>query len=154
MSAILKEPALDIRPMQHDDLSQVIEIERQSYPHPWTGTIFGDCLQAGYSCWVCGRQGIIEAYGILSVAIGESHLLNICVRPESRQQGIGRKLLRHLVSVARRHEAEVIFLEVRPSNTTARALYEDEGFNELGNRRDYYPAGDSREDALILARVL
>ena len=154
MSAILKEPALDIRPMQHDDLSQVIEIERQSYPHPWTGTIFGDCLQAGYSCWVCGRRGIIEAYGSLSVAIGESHLLNICVRPESRQRGIGRKLLRHLVSVARRHEAEVIFLEVRPSNTTARALYEDEGFNELGNRRDYYPAGDSREDALILARVL
>ena len=48
----------------------------------------------------------------------------------------------------------MIFLEVRPSNTTARALYEDEGFNELGNRRDYYPAGDSREDALILARVL
>jgi len=154
MSAILKEPALDIRPMQHDDLSQVIEIERQGYPHPWTEMIFGDCLQAGYSCWVCGRRGVIEAYGILSVAVGESHLLNICVRPESRQRGIGRKLLRHLVSVARRHEAEVIFLEVRPSNTTARALYEDEGFNELGNRRDYYPAGNSREDALILARVL
>ncbi|MGB5715979.1 MAG: ribosomal protein S18-alanine N-acetyltransferase [Gammaproteobacteria bacterium] len=154
MSAILKEPALEIRPLQDEDLQQVIEIERQSYPHPWTQIIFGDCLQAGYSCWVCGRRGIIEAYGILSVAVGESHLLNICVRPESRQQGIGRKLLRHLVSVARRHEAEVIFLEVRISNTTARALYEDEGFNELGSRRDYYPAGDSREDALILARVL
>jgi len=154
MSAILKEPALDIRPMQEDDLPQVIEIERQSYPHPWTQVIFGDCLQAGYSCWVSGRRGVIEAYGILSVAVGESHVLNICVRPESRQQGIGRKLLRHLVSVARRHEAEVIFLEVRPSNTTARALYEDEGFNELGNRRDYYPAGGSREDALILARVI
>lgn len=154
MSAILKEPALDIRPMQDNDLPQVIEIERQSYPHPWTQMIFGDCLQAGYSCWVCGRRGVIEAYGILSVAVGESHLLNICVRPESRQQGIGRKLLRHLVSIAGRHQAEVIFLEVRPSNTTARTLYEDEGFNELGNRRDYYPAGDSREDALILARVL
>ena len=154
MSAILKEPALEIRPLQDEDLQQVIEIERQSYPHPWTQIIFGDCLQAGYSCWVCGRRGIIEAYGILSVAVGESHLLNICVRPESRQQGIGRKMLRHLVSVARRHEAEVIFLEVRISNTTARALYEDEGFNELGSRRDYYPTGDSREDALILARVL
>lgn len=154
MSAILKEPALEIRPLQEQDLPQVLEIERQSYPHPWTQVIFGDCLQAGYSCWVCGRRGIIEAYGILSVAVDESHLLNICVRPESRQQGIGRKLLRHLVSVARRHEAEVIFLEVRPSNTKARALYEDEGFNELGNRRDYYPAGDGREDALILARVL
>jgi ribosomal-protein-alanine N-acetyltransferase len=154
MSAILKEPALDIRPMQVEDLTEIIEIERQSYPHPWTQVIFGDCLQAGYSCWVCGRRGVIEAYGILSVAVGESHLLNICVRPESRQQGVGRKLLRHLVSVARRHDAEVIFLEVRPSNSTARALYDDEGFNELGSRRDYYPAGDGREDAIILARIL
>ena len=154
MSAILKEPALDFRPMQEDDLSQVIEVERQSYPHPWTQMIFGDCLQAGYSCWVCGRRGVIEAYGILSIAAGESHLLNICVRPEARQQGIGRIMLRHLVSVARRHEAEVIFLEVRLSNNPARALYEDEGFNELGNRRDYYPDGDGREDALIFARTL
>ena len=140
--------------MQADDLYQVIEIERQSYPYPWTQVIFGDCLQAGYSCWVCGRLGVIEAYGIVSVALGESHLLNICVRPKSRQQGIGRKLLRHLVSIARRHNAEVMFLEVRPSNTTARALYEDEGFNELGSRRDYYPAGNGREDAIILARVI
>jgi len=154
MSAILKEPALDFRPMQEEDLSQVIEIERQSYPHPWTQMIFGDCLQAGYSCWVCGRRGIIEAYGILSIAAGESHLLNICVRPDARQQGIGRKMLRHLVSVAGRHDAEVIFLEVRPSNTSARELYEDEGFNELGNRRDYYPDGNGREDALIFARTL
>jgi [ribosomal protein S18]-alanine N-acetyltransferase len=154
MSAILKEHAVEFRPMQADDLAQIIDIERQSYPHPWTQMIFGDCLQANYSCWVCGRCGVIEAYGILSVAVGESHLLNICVRPESRQQGIGRKLLRHLVSVACRHNAEVLFLEVRPSNTTARTLYEDEGFNELGCRRDYYPDGDGREDAIILARVL
>jgi ribosomal-protein-alanine N-acetyltransferase len=97
---------------------------------------------------------MIEAYGIISVAADEAHLLNICVREESRQQGIGRKMLRHLVAIARRHNTEVIFLEVRPSNDAARALYEDEGFNELGNRRDYYPAGAGREDALILARTL
>lgn len=154
MSAILKEPALDFRPMQREDLSEIIGIERQSYPHPWTQTIFGDCLHAGYSGWVCGRNGMIEAYGIISVAADEAHLLNICVREESRQQGMGRKMLRHLVAIARRHNTEVIFLEVRPSNAAARALYEDEGFNELGNRRDYYPAGAGREDALILARTL
>ena len=154
MSAILKEPALDFRPMQKEDLSEITEIERQSYPHPWTQIIFGDCLHAGYSSWVCGRNGMIEAYGIISVAADEAHLLNICVRKESQQQGLGRKMLRHLVAIARRHNTEVIFLEVRPSNAAARALYEDEGFNELGNRRDYYPAGDGREDALILARTL
>lgn len=154
MSAILKEPSLDFRPMQVGDLPEVIQIERQSYPYPWTQVIFSDCLHAGYSGWVCGRSGIIEAYGIISVAAGEAHLLNICVREDARQQGIGRKMLRHMVAIARRHDTEVIFLEVRPSNIAARTLYEDEGFNELGNRRDYYPAGDGREDALILARTL
>ena len=154
MSAILKEAALDIRPMQEQDLSEVLEIERQSYPYPWTRTIFSDCLHAGYSCWVGGRNGVIEGYGVISVAAGESHVLNLCVHPESQQQGIGRKLLRHLISIARRHDAEVLFLEVRLSNKYARSLYADEGFNELGIRRDYYPTAGGREDALILARTL
>ena len=154
MSAILSEPVLSFRPMQEADLTDVIEIERRSYPYPWTRTIFSDCLRAGYSCWVCERQGIIEGYGVISVAAGESHLLNLCVRPEALQQGIGRKLLKHFVSVARRHGAEVVFLEVRPSNRAALALYGKNGFNELGVRKDYYPAEGGREDALILARVL
>jgi ribosomal-protein-alanine N-acetyltransferase len=154
MSAILNEPTLSFRPMQEADLAEVIEIERRSYPYPWTRTIFSDCLRAGYSCWVCERQGIIEGYGVISVAAGESHLLNLCVRPEALRQGIGRKLLKHFVSVARRHGAEVVFLEVWPSNRAALALYGKNGFNELGVRKDYYPAEGGREDALILARVL
>jgi ribosomal-protein-alanine N-acetyltransferase len=155
MSAILKEPALEFRPMQEVDLHEVLEIERASYPYPWTRTIFQDCLHAGYSCWVCGRRGIIEGYGILSVAAGESHLLNICIREESRRQGLGARLLTHLTAIARRHEAEVLFLEVRVSNTTARRLYEFSGFNELGVRRNYYPTDKGqREDALIFARTL
>ena len=154
MSAILSEPCLDIRPMQEADLDEVLEVERASYPYPWTRTIFLDCLHAGYSCWVCGRRGIIEGYAILSVAAGESHLLNICVRKESRQQGIGSRLLTHLTAIARRHDAEVLFLEVRVSNNVARRLYEFAGFNELGMRRDYYPTDNGREDALIFARTL
>lgn len=154
MSAVLNEPALDFRPMQTADLTEVMEIERRSYPYPWTRLIFSDCLHAGYSCWVCERQGVIQGYGIISIAAGEAHLLNLCVRPESQKQGMGEKLLVHLVALARRHDAEIIFLEVRESNAAARRLYEKAGFNELGNRRDYYPAADGREDALILARVL
>jgi ribosomal-protein-alanine N-acetyltransferase len=154
MSAILKEPGLHFRPMQGNDLSDVMEIERRSYPHPWTRLIFNDCLHAGYCCWVAERQGIIEGYGIISIAAGEAHLLNLCVRPESQHQGIGMKILWHLISIARRHEAEIIFLEVRPTNRPACELYRQAGFNELGTRKDYYPAGDKREDALIFARVL
>ena len=154
MSAILTEPALDIGPMQEADLDAVLEIERASYPYPWTRTIFMDCLQAGYSCWVFGRRGVIEGYGVLSMAAGESHLLNICVREESRKQGLGQKILTHLTAIARRHDAEVLFLEVRVSNLAARRLYEFFGFNELGTRRDYYPTDNGREDALIFARTL
>ena len=154
MSAILKETGLGFRPMQEADLMDIMEIERTSYPHPWTRLIFSDCLRAGYCCWVCERQGMIEGYGVISVAAGESHLLNLCVRPESQRQGIGRKLLLHFISLARRHDAEVIFLEVRPSNAAACALYQRMGFNELGSRKDYYPAAKGHEDALILARVL
>ena len=154
MSAILTEPALDIGPMQEADLDEVLEIERASYPYPWTRTIFMDCLHAGYSCWVFGRRGVIEGYGVLSVAAGESHLLNICVRKESRKQGLGQKMLTHLTAIARRHDAEVLFLEVRVSNKVARRLYEFSGFNELGTRRDYYPTDNGREDALIFARTL
>ena len=154
MSAILKEPGLDFRPMQETDLDAVLEIERASYPYPWTRTIFMDCLHASYSCWVCGRRGLIESYAVLSMAAGESHLLNICVRKESRRQGIGEKMLTHLTAIARRHDAEVIFLEVRVSNTLARKLSECAGFNELGTRRDYYPTDNGREDARIFARTL
>ena len=154
MSAVLRQPALDFRPMRLADLDEVMAIEQRSYPYPWTRGIFHDCLHAGYSCWVCERQGIIQGYGIISVAAGESHLLNLCVRPESQRQGIGEKLLVHLISVARRHDAEIIFLEVRESNAGARRLYEKMGFNELGTRKDYYPAAEGREDASILARVL
>jgi [ribosomal protein S18]-alanine N-acetyltransferase len=154
MSAILKQPALHFRPMLAADLEEIMVIERRSYHYPWTRLIFNDCLRAGYCCWVCERQGVIEGYGVTSIAAGESHLLNLCVRPESLQQGIGRKLLLHLISLARRHNAEMMFLEVRPTNRAARALYESMGFNELGSRREYYPADHGREDALILARVL
>lgn len=154
MSAILKESELQFRPMREADLADVLAIERASYPFPWTQVIFGDCLQAGYSCWVGERNGIIEGYGVMTVAAGESHLLNLCVRPGSRRQGLGVKILRHLIAKARRHDADVVFLEVRPSNTAARELYQAEGFNELGRRRDYYPLEQGREDALILARTL
>jgi ribosomal-protein-alanine N-acetyltransferase len=154
MSAILKQPALRFRPLQVADLTEIMEIERRSYPYPWTHLIFSDCLRAGYCCWVCERQDIIEGYGIASIAAGESHLLNLCVRSESQQQGIGRKLLLHMITLARRHNAELMLLEVRPTNRAARALYHSMGFNELGSRREYYPAKNGREDALILGRVL
>ena len=88
---------------------------------------------------------------MLSVAVGEAHVLNICIDPDLQGTGHGRRLLRSLLKLARGHGAERVFLEVRPSNPNAIALYHDEGFNEIGRRPRYYPAKQGREDAIVMA---
>jgi ribosomal-protein-alanine N-acetyltransferase len=143
-----------IRPMREGDLGAVMQIERRAYFSPWTEGIFRDCLRVGYSCWVLeGGKGLL-GYGVLSSGAGEAHLLNICIAPEFQGQGLGRELLAHFVETARGHGAEALFLEVRPSNVAAVTLYESSGFNQVGCRRDYYPAPRGREDALIFALAL
>lgn len=154
MSAVPEFDNGRIRTMTTADLMAVMEVERQCYPHPWTAGIMRDCLRVGYSCWVYERGGIIDGYAILSVAAGEGHLLNLCVRPDSRSQGIGRKLLQHIIVTAQRLGADTLFLEVRPSNRHALALYEKLDFGEVGMRKAYYPAREGREDAIIMARPL
>ena len=136
------------------DLDAVIEIESSAYDFPWTQGIFRDCLRVGYCCWCYEIDGLIQGYGVMSVAAGESHILNISVRPESQRQGIGSKLMKHFLQLARRHDADTVMLEVRPSNKLAIKLYEKLGFNEIGVRRNYYPAHRGREDALLLALSL
>ena len=154
MSAVLRISELHLRPMSEGDLSVVTEIEAQAYPFPWTAQIFRDCLRVGYSCWVAERHGDVEGYGVMSVGAGECHVLNLCVRPELQRQGVGRRMLAHLLDLARKHRAETALLEVRPSNRAAVVLYQRAGFGEVGIRRDYYPAAKGREDALILAKDL
>jgi ribosomal-protein-alanine N-acetyltransferase len=153
MSAVLK-PRISFRPMLEEDLPAVIEIERAAYEFPWSENVFRDCLRVGYCCWVLERDALIQAYGVMSVGAGESHILNLCVRPDSQGQGLGSTMLHYLLDLARKHRADTAFLEVRPSNGAALRLYNRAGFTEVGMRRRYYPATGGREDALILARSL
>ena len=140
--------------MQLTDLPDVLRNERQGYTHPWTEGIFRDCLRNGQECWLlmCSDQNV--GHGILSVAAGESHLLNVCVHPDFQGHGFGRILVEHLLERARTGEASTIFLEVRPSNVAACELYDRLGFNEVGIRENYYPSNVGREDALVLAKEL
>ncbi len=154
MSAVLKQPLLRLRPMNESDVDAIIAIENCTYPFPWTVDIFWDCLRVGYCSWVYEQDGAIEAYAVMSVGAGESHILNICVKPESRNRGLGRSLLDHMLDLARDHRADTAFLEVRPSNHAALKLYKDMGFNEVGVRKSYYPAINGKEDAVIMARIL
>ncbi|NLF79324.1 MAG: ribosomal protein S18-alanine N-acetyltransferase [Chloroflexi bacterium] len=148
------QPRTRLRPMREEDLEAVMRIELRAYPFPWTQGIFRDCLRAGYPAWILESDAGPIGYGVLSVGAGEAHLLNVCIEPGHQGQGHGRRLLRGLERVARGQGARRVFLEVRPSNPAAIALYQDEGFNEIGRRPRYYPAHGGREDAIVMAKEL
>jgi ribosomal-protein-alanine N-acetyltransferase len=140
--------------MRASDLDLVVESENLSLKNPWSKRIFSDCQRAGYECWVLATRDRIVAHGVLSAGAEEAHVLTICVHPDFRRQGYGRRMLRHLLDKGYRKSARVCFLEVRPSNAEARQLYLSMGFVQVGERRQYYPADQGatlREDALILS---
>ena len=145
-------PELDIRGMADADIAQVLRIERASYAFPWTEGIFRDCLRVHYTCRVAAIGVMTVGYGILSVAAGEAHLLNLCVADAYRCRGIGRRLLDHMLQAAGTAGAREAFLEARPSNSGAIRLYQSLGFVQIGLRRGYYQAVDGREDAIVLKR--
>lgn len=137
--------------MHEDDLDAVMAIELRAYPFPWSRGIFRDCLRAGYPAWVLEHDDGVIGYGVLSMAAGEAHVLNVCTAPHGQGRGHGRRLLRALLQVARGAAIERVFLEVRPSNGVAIDLYASEGFREIGRRPRYYPAHAGREDAMVMA---
>lgn len=150
MSAQPGACAAVIRPMRHADIDAVLEIEARAYRFPWSRTIFGDCLIAGYFANVIELDGQVAGYSILSTAAAEAHILNLCIDPARQRRGLGRQLLEHLLDYARDIGVERIFLEVRPSNEAAVQLYASAGFVRLGVRKSYYRAADGREDAMVL----
>ncbi len=151
MVAVLRSELL-IRPMRRSDLDEVHAIEDRSYPFPWSRGIFGDCLRIGYCCRLAELCGEVAGYSILSVGAGEAHLLNLCVALEHRRAGVGQALLDGVLVDARLLLARRVFLEVRPSNRAAIALYEANGFHIIGRRPGYYPSWEGREDALVMVR--
>ena len=150
----MAEPPVMIREMHHDDIAMVSDIERRSYEFPWSHGVFRDCLLAGYQNIVLVRGDAVAGYGVLSVAAGEAHILNICIDPEFRSRGYGEKLLDEMLFRARAASVRQIFLEVRPSNERALQLYRKKGFHQVANRPAYYQANKGREDAAVLAKKL
>lgn len=154
MIAPMAEPPASIRLMTHEDMGFVSDIERRSYEYPWSHGVFRDCLLAGYQCIVLDRDERVAGYGILSIAAGEAHILNLCVDPSYRSHGYGERLLDEILFRARAASVREIFLEVRPSNQTALALYRKKGFHKVSNRPAYYQAQAGREDAAVLVKKL
>lgn len=161
MSAVFKGkeqdcslPAAILSSMRERDLDEVLAIESAIYSHPWTRGNFADSLCAGYECktWRLGTD--LVGYFVLMAAAAEAHLLNLSIGASWQRSGHGGALLREAAAVAEKLGAHNVFLEVRPSNRAAQALYRGFGFRDVAVRRDYYPAHTGREDALVLTLPL
>jgi len=143
-----------VQAMVEADLDQIAALEQQIYPFPWTRGNFLDSLNAGHACWLVREDKCVVAYAIVMQVLDEVHLLNISVVPSLQNSGRGTALLLHLFEVARTQGGARMFLEVRSGNFLAQQLYVRHGFIQIGQRRGYYPAHESREDAVVMAREL
>ena len=139
-----------LAPMTLDDLDEVLEIERASFQTPWSrGAFRYELTQNRVARSVVVRiAGRLVGYLCLWEIGHEIHITNLAVRPDFRRRGIARALLSHVMDGARQSNVELVFLEVRPTNLEALALYESFGFRVIGRRKGYY--FDTGEDALVM----
>ena len=140
-----------VRPMTEFDVEPVLSIELQAYEFPWTKGIIEDCLRVGYHCFVYEVDNDIRGYAFLNTILDEAHLLNLCIAPEFQNQGHGSGFLAFLMKFSRKLDVRTLYLEVRMSNKAAIHLYQTLGFNQIGTRKNYYPAKNGREDAHLFA---
>jgi ribosomal-protein-alanine N-acetyltransferase len=152
----LPKPELDrYAPMVEADLSEVVAIESDIYPFPWTRGNFLDSVRAGYSVWVLrDPTNALIAYSVMTLMIDEAHLLNLSVTRNCQREGVGWRTLEWMAEVARGYGARTMLLEVRPSNASAVRMYERYGFEKIGVRRGYYPGQTGREDAIVMRVAL
>ena len=149
---MVAHPPLNLRitPMTLDDIPQVHEIERVSFPVPWPSYAFRQELETNRMAhYLVARVGDdLVAYGGIWLMVDEAHVTSFAVHPDHRRAGIGGRLMLDLMELAVHLDARVVTLEVRLSNEAARLLYGRFGFRPVGVRPRYY--SDNGEDALIM----
>ncbi|HXH89463.1 MAG TPA: ribosomal protein S18-alanine N-acetyltransferase [Gaiellaceae bacterium] len=144
---------VELRKLELRDLTAIETIERQSYPTPWSRSMFASELAKPSSLSLGAfetEQDALVGYLIISRYVDAWHVMNVAIAPERRRLGIARMLLDRLFEVTASDERRGYTLEVRVSNEGAIKLYEGLGFVARGVRRGYYT--DNREDALIMWR--
>lgn len=153
MSAQL-QPRTHRRAMTARDGHAVQAIEASAYSFPWTRGNFIDSLAAGYHSEVLECDGAVVGYFVAMAGVDELHLLNVTVAPAHQGQGFGSLLLDVVNQLGLGLGLHRLLLEVRQSNEPARSLYQRRGFTEVGMRRNYYPAAQGREDAVVMSLQL
>jgi [ribosomal protein S18]-alanine N-acetyltransferase len=142
---------VDVRPLQLRDLSAIEEIERSSYPTPWSRSMFaGELAKPSSICLGAFEGERLVGYLIVSRYVDAWHVMNVAVAVDHRRRGVASELLGALFERTRDDGRRGYTLEVRVSNAGAITLYERLGFERRGTRRGYYT--DNREDALIMWR--
>lgn len=147
--------AIQLRPMHAADLPAVLQLERRSQRDPWSGWCFRGLLRRNASCWVYTLNDRLIGFGMMAIDRGWAHIMNLCIAPAFRKQGLGRRLLLHMLQLAHKQGVRRAWLEVRPSNRVAITLYNSLGFEPRQRRRGYYrqsPRG--QRDALVMVRRL
>lgn len=138
-----------IREMSPHDLDDIMDIERLSFAAPWTRYFFEETLRSPISLSLVMKKGADTiGYIILYSIVDEAHILNVAIHPAFRGKGYAKRLLMEAVDKCRANGIRQFFLEVRESNITAIALYENLGFRQIGTRKRYYP--ETNEDALVM----
>ena len=132
-------------------LPKVLQVEQSAYSHPWTQGNFVDSIASGYYTPVWVQDEHLLGYLVAMRGADELHLLNITVAPGFQRRGWGSHMLHTLIEWARERGVHAIWLEVRASNRGAIAMYQTLGFEQQGERKNYYPlALHQREDAVIM----
>ena len=153
----MRSPKQWLRPLCRADLPAVLEAEAACYPQPWSRKTFADCLEArskGYHCAALMLGESLAGYCIFTVIIDEAELLNFCLAPAHQGQGLAKPFLDQVLADMAEQGAATIFLEVRESNAPARQLYQSVGLLQVRVRKNYYPALEGREDAILMSRRL
>lgn len=140
-----------LRALFRSDLNQILGIEQSVHVSPWTEETFAVCFQSGYVGWVVELEKKVIGFVIVSMSREECHVLNVCVAHAHQRQGWGRKLMEKVLEQAKQYGISTVYLEVRRTNTRAIALYEAMRFQQIGERKGYYPTVAGNEDALIFA---
>ena len=142
-----------IRTMQREDIPQIAALERLCFSDPWSEASIASELENELSLWlVAEMDGRIQGYIGSQAVPPDCDIMNLAVAPDARRQGLGQRLLQSLLDALHKGSIARVFLEVRPSNTPARALYDTFGFEQVGLRKGYYV--NPAEDALILRKEL
>jgi ribosomal-protein-alanine N-acetyltransferase len=135
------------------DTRALVAIERRCFGDPWSEASFREAVSASWTFGLVAETAHdVIGYLIGREAAGTGEVLNLAVDPRFRRQGFAKSLLEYGLVALQRRGADEVFLEVRESNHSARGLYEDRGFEQVGTRAAYYR--NPVEDALVLRLAL